>query len=354
MDIDLYGAAAILAAIFVLSYLYASKRKQKVKKSSIVRVKAVEKLDIQFLYGSQTGTAEAYAQTLADEAQMYELRAKAIDLEDFDTESLTRDDRPLTVFLMATYGEGEPTDNAVRFMEWLSEENSSDDLSGLKYTVFGLGNRQYEHFNMAAKKTDTFLTKRGAHIVYPMGMGDDDRDIEADFEEWKENLWPVLCGELGVPCTIRKEHRSRPGSKWAVVNHGETEGTVWKPRPNPSGEYDSTHPFSARVVVNKELFTSDRSCRHIEIETDAKFSYKTGDHLGVIPENRPNVIASVASRLGLNLNQLVSLSAADPKTKLPFVGKKSVADILTRSVNLTAFTTQSLMASLALIAENPA
>ena len=38
---------------------------------------------------------------------------------------------------MATYGEGDPTDNAMEFYEWLKE--STDDLNGLKYTV--------SHFN---------------------------------------------------------------------------------------------------------------------------------------------------------------------------------------------------------------
>ena len=34
---------------------------------------------------------------------------------------------------MATYGEGDPTDNAQEFFDWLKETN--DSLQGLKYTV---------------------------------------------------------------------------------------------------------------------------------------------------------------------------------------------------------------------------
>lgn len=39
----------------------------------------------------------------------------------------------LTIFVMATYGEGDPTDNAQEFYEWL--QNDRDDLDCLNYTV---------------------------------------------------------------------------------------------------------------------------------------------------------------------------------------------------------------------------
>lgn len=35
---------------------------------------------------------------------------------------------------MATYGEGDPTDNAQDFYDWL-QDNDEGDLSGLNYTV---------------------------------------------------------------------------------------------------------------------------------------------------------------------------------------------------------------------------
>ena len=37
------------------------------------------------------------------------------------------------IFVMATYGEGDPTDNAREFYDWLQEEQ--EGLACLKYTV---------------------------------------------------------------------------------------------------------------------------------------------------------------------------------------------------------------------------
>lgn len=39
----------------------------------------------------------------------------------------------LAVFCLATYGEGDPTDNAMEFFEWL--QNGDADLTGLNYSV---------------------------------------------------------------------------------------------------------------------------------------------------------------------------------------------------------------------------
>lgn len=50
-----------------------------------------------------------------------------------DLSSLPEIENALAVFCMATYGEGDPTDNAQDFYDWLQEADV--DLSGVKYAV---------------------------------------------------------------------------------------------------------------------------------------------------------------------------------------------------------------------------
>lgn len=102
-------------------------------------------------FGSQTGTAEGFARIIQSEGQKKGFDAKLMDLEDFDPEQLTSPDTKVSVFLLATYGEGDPTDNAAQFSEWAANENgelAADTLSSMKYCVFGLGNTDYESYNV--------------------------------------------------------------------------------------------------------------------------------------------------------------------------------------------------------------
>lgn len=89
-------------------------------------------------YGSQTGTAEELAGRLAKDASRYGMKGLALDPEECDMEELpklAKDDaqKYLAIFCMATYGEGDPTDNAQEFYEFLQRGDA--DLSGLHYAV---------------------------------------------------------------------------------------------------------------------------------------------------------------------------------------------------------------------------
>lgn len=76
---------------------------------------------VTLLYGTQTGTAERFAKQLKNEmvSRYGETNQIAIvDIEDYKAEEVLCNEK-LVFFLMATYGDGEPTDNAADFYNWL-------------------------------------------------------------------------------------------------------------------------------------------------------------------------------------------------------------------------------------------
>ena len=123
--------AALSAVVLCVSsvLLLARYSKQPVATPDAAPVKE-EKTVVRVLYGTQTGTAEKFSKQLATtlSGQYGQHQSFVIeDIEDFDRD--TFDDQSVLFFVMATYGDGEPTDNALDFVEWLTK-NSDDVMNG--------------------------------------------------------------------------------------------------------------------------------------------------------------------------------------------------------------------------------
>lgn len=88
-------------------------------------------------FGSNTGTCEAFARRLADDAVGYGYAAEVASL-DSAMQNVPKKDP--VVFITASY-EGQPPDNAAHFFEWLSASKDKD-LEGVNYAVFGCGHRK--------------------------------------------------------------------------------------------------------------------------------------------------------------------------------------------------------------------
>lgn len=165
----------------------------------------LQKKRLAIFYGSQTGTAEDYAIRLAKEAKAkFGLGSLVCDAEEYDYENLDQVPEDCVVFfVMASYGEGEPTDNAVQLLAALRDEsftfsNGEHTLDGLKYVLFGLGNSTYEHYNIVGRQVDEALRKAGAIRVGEHGEGDDDKSMEEDYLAWKDGMWEALSKAVGV------------------------------------------------------------------------------------------------------------------------------------------------------------
>jgi len=79
----------------------------------------------------------------------------------------------LVIFLVSTWGDGEPTRDADSFYEYINDiKHPSNLLKNLKYSVFGLGDRRYELFNQMGIDTDKALQKLGGQRLLELMMAD--------------------------------------------------------------------------------------------------------------------------------------------------------------------------------------
>lgn len=115
-----------------------SVKEDKEKDERIRAASTLNKSPMAILYGSNTGTCESLAQSLANTASSrgYSPSVKPMD---GGVDELSKD-QPV-VIITASY-EGEPPDNACHFIEWMTSLKGSP-LQKSRYAVFGCGNHDW-------------------------------------------------------------------------------------------------------------------------------------------------------------------------------------------------------------------
>jgi NADPH-ferrihemoprotein reductase len=315
---------------------------------------------LRIIFGSQSGTAEAFANELEFDAQEANISAEVIDALNFTPEQLKKDNSKniVNAFVVACYGEGEPTDNAKKFISGL-EAGKNETLAGSKFAVFGLGNSQCfrDRFNVVGKRLDKKLEDLGGQRMVSLGLGDASPELTGSetmgerFITWKQNLLKAIQQMEGTAAATPSSSSTLASEGTPVVNEEKTQQPA---PPTPTSLSETLIALSARqramipahrtilhstVSHVTQLFTrTDEYTAAVEVEfdlnrtnplfatnpaeghkpdynktgQDIQFYYtaglQPGDHIGVFAPNSRKVVERFALAAGLTSAELDALS----------------------------------------------
>ncbi|NIF22653.1 sulfite reductase subunit alpha [Candidatus Pantoea multigeneris] len=234
---------------------------------------AAAQTQLHILFGSQTGNAEALAQSAAKVARSKGLVPVISALDDVDMDVFATMRHVLIV--TSTYGEGEMPDNAQLFWQALSA-STAPRLEQMHFAILAIGDTGYDGFCQAGKFFDMRLEQLGAKRL--TDRIDCDIDFEQPSSDWINATMPQFAanaGSNGPALDNQPEAPVIPGS-------------------------NKQNPLATAMPVNKRLSgeQSGKDIRHFEFDISGSgLTYEAGDALGVFPVNDPDLVQLLLTQL---------------------------------------------------------
>ena len=270
------------------------------------------------LYGSNTGTCQAFAQRLSSDAVARGFKAELLDM-DSATSKLPKA-QPI-VIITPSY-EGQPPDNAARFIAWLQEEKGNH-LEGVEFAVFGCGHKDWaKTFHLIPRLTDKLMADAGAHRIAPMGLSDvANGNVFGDFEDWEDEvLWPQL---------------TMKDSDSEVTPHDSSLNGEISTNARASS---LRHDVAIGTVVDHRLLTAagEPAKWHMEVQLPSDSTYECGDYLAILPLNSDKHAHQVMTHFQLPWDAVITLKANGSRPSLiPAQTPHSIYDVLRSYVELS-------------------
>jgi sulfite reductase (NADPH) flavoprotein alpha-component len=269
-------------------YLDSRKKKQAARKAQVTNPPrivdvgaAVDELLIGF--ASQTGFAERLAWQTASSLQAVGMPVTVQPLNRLTQDHFKQFRRAL--FVVSTFGDGEPPDSARSFVRKLMKQHTQ--LDGLRFGLLVLGDRQYNTFCGFGKALDHWLRGQGAQPLFePIEVDNGDAGSIAN---WRRHL-----GSLSGASNAQS---------WTEPEYGR-----WR--------------LSARRLLNPR--SQGGPTFHLELEPiyPLPVDWKSGDLVEVVPRHSRTRVAQFLNDTGLDGRILVQhADRAQP-----------LAEVLARSV----------------------
>ena len=268
---------------------------------------AIESLKITVYVATQSGTSERLAKKIAKQLKAGGHVMDVVSLEKATPAVIA--EQEFALFVASTYGEGEPPENARAFRDALFAD-AAPAMRKLRYAVFCLGDRTYEHFCQFGIELDERLKELGGHRILP--RVESDVEVDDPFAAWTKELTPHLRHSDNVLVMPAKEEASHAAAK-----------------PDAAPAHTRDNPFHAEVRELRTLTAPNSSKQTVHLSLaieESAVDYEAGDACGVIAQNDLALVAEVLSLLPF---------ASEARVEIPKHGAVSVEDAVTNHLQIT-------------------
>jgi cytochrome P450/NADPH-cytochrome P450 reductase len=279
--------------------------------------------DIQILFGSNTGTGQSFAQKLTARLSHQGWKPSVLDMD----AAVNHIEHDSPVIIITSSYEGQPPDNAAKFVAWLQSISDKSIFKGVKYAVFGCGHSDWAStYQRIPTLVDTAFADFGGERLTERGVSDASKgDMLGDFESWVDkSLLPTIL----------------PNSP-SGQQHANTAAFMEPPSvelelssENRASHLQQNVQWGTVVAVKGLTPIGEPEKRHIEIQLPSNTTYSVGDYLAVLPTNPDLEVQRAIKRFNIPWDAVINIKDAG-STTLPVDKPIPVADLLRGYVELS-------------------
>ncbi|MEU6171496.1 cytochrome P450 [Streptantibioticus parmotrematis] len=307
--------------------------------ATVLATRVVPGTALTVLHGSNLGSCRELAAQIADLGTELGCEVSVAPLDAYADGTLPRTSP--VVIVAASYN-GRPTDDAAAFVSWLEDGHAAAD--GVRYAVLGVGDRNWAAtYQRVPTLVDDRLAALGGERLLPRGEADAGGDLAGGVRRFATALRHALLARYGDrdSAGTTGESVSGPAHTVAVLTGGPLDALARRHEVVPM-----------TVVESRELVDMahplGRSKRFVRLALPEGVTYRTGDHLAVLPVNDPDGVERAARLLGADPDTVLSVHAHRPsRGALPVDRPLSVRELLTHHLELAAPATAEQIAVLA-------
>jgi cytochrome P450/NADPH-cytochrome P450 reductase len=314
--------------------------------AAVAAVAKVTENVVHVLYGSNSGTCESFARATATAIERRGVPAQVRTLDAaIDLFSTPQSKATNAIVVVPSY-EGQPPDNARKFVAWISEAASSvpNAAAPLSFAVFGVGHRDWKStFMRIPRLVDEALERIGGKRMLPLGAADVSVDAFGAFDAWLVQLWDPLLG------TVLGKDAAELASKLARATSTRIEPTqsalvvdVVDEAQRRTALLQQADLVPVVVIDNVELCGKPRdaadeqalkchSVRHVKLQLPADTTFQCGNYVAVLPISPYTLVQRALTRFGFTSATVVIVrarSSSDQARAMLPIGEPVLATVL--------------------------